>query len=150
MKDVLLSIFQDANEKFIKNDMSLIVTNVNERTLCGALSQHLVRSLRKSKLLGYYVDVEYNRNLGKVKTIIDKDFKTVTINCDIIIHSRGEIPKKDNLLAIEMKKSYSSDFDKQNDKDRLIALTKDSYDDVWSFDGVTLPEHVCGGSVLEF
>ncbi len=24
-----------------------------------------------------------------------------------------------------------------------MALTKDSYEDIWSFDGKTLPEHVC-------
>lgn len=34
--------------------------------------------------------------------------------------------------------------EKENDKARLVALTKDSYDGVWSFDGKTLPEHVCG------
>ena len=34
-------------------------------------------------------------------------------------------------------------LEKQSDKERLKALTKDSFDDVWSFDGTTLPEHVC-------
>lgn len=34
--------------------------------------------------------------------------------------------------------------EKENDKARLVALTKDSYDGVWSFDGKTLPEYVCG------
>lgn len=23
-------------------------------------------------------------------------------------------------------------------------MTKDSYDDIWSYDGIVLPEHVCG------
>ena len=43
-----------------------------------------------------------------------------------------------------MKKSYRPVKEKENDKARLVALTKDSYDEVWSFDGKTLPEHVCG------
>jgi hypothetical protein len=43
-----------------------------------------------------------------------------------------------------MKKASAPENEKQNDKLRLMALTKDSYDDVWSFDGKTLPEHVCG------
>ena len=68
----------------------------------------------------------------------------VTIICDLIVHSRGEIVEKDNLIALEMKKSYRPMKEKENDKARLVALTKDSYDGVWSFDGKTLPEHVCG------
>ena len=51
--------------------------------------------------------------------------------------------RQDNLIAIEMKKSNRKESDKQSDRNRLIALTKDSYDGVWSFDGKTLPEHVC-------
>lgn len=51
--------------------------------------------------------------------------------------------EQDNLIAIEMKKSNAPEEEKQNDKDRLKALTKDSFDDIWSFDGTTLPEHVC-------
>ena len=62
---------------------------------------------KKSKYSEYYVDVEYNRNNGHVKTI-------------------------------RLKK------EKEDDRARLTALTRDSYDGVWSFDGKTLPEHVCG------
>ena len=32
---------------------------------------------------------------------------------------------------------------KDADRNRLIALTKDSFNNMWSFDGETLPEHVC-------
>ena len=38
----------------------------------------------------YYVDVEYNRNKGKIKTIIDDNENVININCYLIIHSRGE------------------------------------------------------------
>ena len=43
-----------------------------------------------------------------------------------------------------MKKAYRKVCEKERDKARLVALTKDSYDEIWSFDGKTLPEHVCG------
>lgn len=43
-----------------------------------------------------------------------------------------------------MKKREARDEDKENDRERLRALTKTTYDDVWSYDGVILPEHVCG------
>lgn len=42
-----------------------------------------------------------------------------------------------------MKKHTRPKKDKDNDRLRLIALTKDSYDDIWSYDGTVLPEHVC-------
>ena len=42
-----------------------------------------------------------------------------------------------------MKKSNRSKKEKDADKKRLKALTKNSFDDLWSFDGTSLPEHVC-------
>ena len=51
--------------------------------------------------------------------------------------------EQDNLIAIEMKKATAPRADKEKDRERLIALTKDSFDDVWSFGGKALPEHVC-------
>ena len=104
----------------------------------------LHHAVQKSGYNDYYVDVEYNRNAGKLKTIINNDFCITNITCDLIVHSRGENIKQDNLIAIEMKKHTATREEKQNDINRLIALTKDSYDDVWSYDGKTLPEHVCG------
>ena len=87
--------------------------------------------------------MEYNRNNGKIKTIKNSKEEIITINCDLIIHSRGEIIEQDNLLALEMKKSTAPKEEKLKDKERLMALTKDTFDDVWPFDGKTLPEHVC-------
>lgn len=42
-----------------------------------------------------------------------------------------------------MKKSSRPDNEKDSDRERLSCLTKSSYDDIWSYDGITLPEHVC-------
>ena len=141
-------LFESANANLIEQDHALFTSKVNERTVCGALMSHL-RDLIKddNKYDGYYVDTEYNRNKGRIKTIVKTikgpDLSVIRINCDLIIHSRGERPGQDNLLAVEMKKSYRSRKEKDEDRNRLIALTKDSFDDVWSFDGHTLPEHVC-------
>ena len=144
----LKKLFEVANATLLEQDYALFTSKVNERTVCGALMSHL-RDLTKedNKYDGYYVDTEYNRNKGQIKTIIKTikgpDLSVIRINCDLIIHSRGERPEQDNLLAVEMKKSYRSQKAKDEDRNRLIALTKDSFDDVWSFDGHTLPEHVC-------
>lgn len=144
----LKQIFLKANKRLLKNDLELFLNQVSERTLCGALKQHLDFYIHKTNYRDYYVDVKYNRNKnGKIKTCcpFDEDGipTPVTINCDLIVHSRGNNIEQDNLIAVEMKKSNRPKKEKNDDRRRLIALTKDSYDDVWSYDGVTFPEHVC-------
>ncbi|MGI2295434.1 hypothetical protein [Paenibacillus sp. GXUN7292] len=136
-------IFEKANKTFLNNEVDLILSGVSERTLCGSLMRYLQEEIKETNYSKYHVDVEYNRNKGKVKTIIDQNIEVIPINCDIIVHSRGEIPEQDNLIAIEMKKSTNRNSEKIKDKNRLIALTKDTFDNVWSFDGTSLPEHVC-------
>ena len=68
----------------------------------------------------------------------------VPIQCDLIVHSRGKNIENDNLIAIEMKKSTRPKSEFIDDRKRLRALTKESYDDIWSNDGIALPELVCG------
>ena len=148
MIERLIDIFENSNNQFLSKDMSLIKSEVSERTLCGALMQHLSRNLYGTEFEKYHVDVEYNRNKNGtlktcIKTITGLLDEIITINCDLIVHSRGEIVEQDNLIAIEMKKSNRPPDEKDKDRYRLMALTKDSYDEIWSFDGKTLPEHVC-------
>lgn len=42
-----------------------------------------------------------------------------------------------------MKKEYRNEEEKQQDRNRLIALTSPSYNDTWVFNGTDLPEFVC-------
>ena len=45
-------------------------TQVSERTLCGALMIEIHEELKRTKFSDYFVDVEYNRNIGgKLKTL---------------------------------------------------------------------------------
>ncbi|MDD4773314.1 MAG: hypothetical protein PHZ09_06870 [Eubacteriales bacterium] len=142
--DEMRNLFEVANNSFLTEDVELIDSKVSERTLCGTLMSYIRDLIRNDPdYSGYFVDVEYNRNKGKVKTIIEKDLHVITINCDLILHSRGQHSEQDNLIAIEMKKSNRPKHEKTKDRNRLIALTKNSYDDIWSFDGKTLPEYVC-------
>lgn len=139
-------IFDLANSKFLSKELSLIESDVSERCICARLKGYLEKEIEKySKYKKYHVDVEYNRNAGHVKTIINSDFKVIQVTCDLIIHSRGEDEKNDNLIALEMKKSYQSEEKKNADRERLIALTRsEKNNDVWSFDGKTFPRYVCG------
>lgn len=141
---ILKRLFVKANRSFLRTDKNLIKDDVAERTMCGSLKSHLEKELIKQNIKGYYVDVEYNRNNGKVKTILDDNYEIVKIQCDLIIHSRGENINQDNLLEIEMKKSYRSEESKNSDRIRLRALTKSTYDnDIWAYDGISFPKHVC-------
>lgn len=142
-----IAFFEAANNRFVTGNLELFSDNLSERTMCGCLSQILYEDLKGTSYSDYYVDVEYNRNDGKIKTILDGNLKIVTINCDLIIHSRRKNLYKDNLLALEMKKSERAEEDKKNDRERLVALTKTSYDDTYTVNGTTLPEHVCGYSL---
>jgi hypothetical protein len=144
----MVLIFHEANSKFLSKNTVLFTTEVSERTLCGALMIAINSEIKKgfdrlNRYRNYFVDVEYNRNGGIVKTIINDDLKIVPINCDLILHSRGHHKWQDNLIAIEMKKVNRPEIEKLNDRNRLMALTRLT-DGVWSADGLTLPEHVCG------
>ena len=144
----LVELFENANNMLVENDRDLFVSNVNERTLCGALMAHFQGLTRNDPSFdGYYTDVEYNRNQGRIKTLVQKgsspELRIIRINCDLILHSRGRHPEQDNLIAVEMKKSSRPEREKESDRERLVALTADSFDNVWAFDGHSLPEHVC-------
>ncbi len=96
MLDELINIFEKSNKMLITNDNYLFTTNVSERTLCGALMLHLNELIKQTKYRDYHVDVEYNRNAGGKlktinKTICGQDNKVISINCDLIVHSRGFI-----------------------------------------------------------
>ena len=140
--DEMVQYFEQANLQFINEERNLLISQVSERSLCGALMLKMHQCLPE-KYSNYHVDVEYNRNQGDLKTIVEDDFSIINITCDLIVHSRGENVQQDNLICLEMKKSNRPVEEKNKDRERVRVLTKDSYDDVWSHDGVTLPEHVC-------
>ncbi len=137
-------VFEAASRAFLKKQAGNIAFGISERNLCGALMLELRKVLDKSIYRNYYVDVEYNRNVGgRLKTYLNNDYIPVNITCDLIVHSRGENMEQDNLIAIEMKRSNRPVNERDADRTRLKCLTKDSFNDVWSFDGVAHPEHVC-------
>jgi len=145
MEELLNKIFKESTDLFFLEEVDNILNDVNERNLCGRLVIYMNEKVKENSIAGYYINPEYNRKQdGQVKTILDDEMNVININCDIIVHSRGKNIQQDNLIAVEMKKSYRPMKEKISDRKRLRTLTKDSYDDIWSYDGITLPEHVCG------
>lgn len=130
---------------FFEREQSALIQGVNERSSCARLAGYMQAIATDAGVDRYFADTEYNRKQGgQVKTILGNQMTVITINADLILHSRGENVAEDNLIAVEMKKSTRSQADKDADRDRLRAMTKSSYDGIWSNDGTTHPEHVCG------
>lgn len=141
----LTKIFEMANDSFLSSSQKLILNDVDERCLCSELKIFLQQQLSGTKYRHYHVDNEYNRNGGHIKTTINGNMQEIIVRCDLIVHSRGEKDSQDNLIALEMKKSYQDSHSKNKDRDRLCALTKSKHDpDTYSYDGKTFPKHVCG------
>lgn len=141
----LKKIFSRALENFISSESHNIANGTSERNLCARLAMFLEAEAASSNVTGYYADAEYNRKQeGRVKTILDDNMIEIPITCDLILHSRGESILEDNLIAIEMKRSTHSGEATESDRRRLRAMTKSSYDDIWSADGIAHPEDVCG------
>lgn len=147
----LVTLFESSIKNVAKKDKELFIKKCSERTICGALMLQLNNKIKSTPFREYYSDVEYNRNVGgkvktingNLKTILIDELTPVKINCDLILHSRGKKILQDNLIAIEMKKFNRSATEKDKDRVRLMALTRNSYDGVWSADGKVFPEHVC-------
>jgi hypothetical protein len=139
----LTDLFKESVNTFFAKETTNILSGVSERSLCSRLAMYLEDNFSRFSITGNYnADTEYNRKQnGEVKTILDDQMQVIVISCDLLVHSRGmEVP--DNLITIEMKKSHRPEAEKQSDKNRLRAMTKKQ--DVYSTDGQTNPEHVCG------
>lgn len=143
---VLDEIVDKSLDEFFLREAEVIVEQVAERNNCARLGIYLQQQAHNFGLTKYFADAEYNRKQGgQVKTIFGSDMKGVTIQCDLILHSRGESKVEDNLIAFEMKKAERSPQEKDADRERLRVMTNKSYGkNTWSNDGTTHPEHVCG------
>ena len=143
-QEAMYSLFQGALRTFLIEDAANIRNNISERNLCSRLAMQFQQLLPSYNLKAYYADTEYNRKQeGKIKTIVLGDTRVIRVTCDLIVHSRGE-QGRDNLIAIEMAKPDKTAEQIDSDRMRLMALTKRSFDDVSSYDGVAHPAHVCG------
>lgn len=100
----LRRVFDRSLRVFLEDDLENILNGVSERNLCQRLSMPMERLAHDAGFREYRADVKYNRaNDGRLKTIAGENFETVTITCDLILHSRGRVADRDNLIAIEMK-----------------------------------------------
>lgn len=118
----LIDIFEKAKNEFLEKEKTIIKNDTNERTLTQRLAFYLELQLRKNiKYENYSVDCEYNRKEEDIKRLkFGKNTDKKEIYPDIIVHQRKI---KNNLIAIEMKKTTSRNTDKIKDIEKLEALT---------------------------
>jgi hypothetical protein len=116
-----------ALDALVKNDLFLLQTDVNERSVSHRLAEYL-----QGFFPSWHVDCEYNRDHDRKKELtyplpsepIDS-LRARTVFPDIIIHCRNTTH---NLLVIEMKKDANSDRDEEEkDKNKLRAFLKPPY-----------------------
>ena len=122
LTEELIDIFEKAKNEFLEKEKTIIKNDTNERTLTQRLAFYLELQLRKNiKYENYSVDCEYNRKEEDIKRLkFGKITDKKEIYPDIIVHQRKI---KNNLIAIEMKKTTSKNTDKIKDIEKLEALT---------------------------
>ena len=139
------NLVENSLRNLISNEWGYIKSGVHERSVCGRLGTLLESDVKSFGLHGYFADIEYNRMLDNdLKLIMDENGNPAKINADLIVHGRTALPEDDNLIAVEMKKSYRSVDDKTKDRKRLISLTTPASDDDWFYDEERRPKFVAG------
>ncbi len=146
MHERLRAVFERSFSHFLERETLNILNGTAERNLCACWAPLLEQAAIEGGFRGYRGDADYNRmQNGRVKVMLaDNLLHEVPIVCDLILHSRGEIPACDNLIAIEMKRSTRPEHEKGSDRLRLRILTRSSFDGMGPVDEHTLPEYVCG------
>lgn len=102
MEELLIDLFDESTDIFLEDEVENILDDIAERNLCGRLAIYVTQKLAENNITGYYADPEYNRKQGgQVKTILDDEMNVVTIQCDLIVHSRGRNIEQDNLIVLK-------------------------------------------------
>ena len=110
--DPIRQYVQRAVDEVYKNDKSLIVRDVNERSIVFRFGLYLYEILKFTEFKDYDIDVEYNRNGNEPKRLPNHKNGTYP---DFIIHKR-EV-NTNNLLVLEFKTEWYKN--QKADKDKI-------------------------------
>ncbi len=103
---MLKEVFNRALDAFLQKDNILFDRGLHEQTLVARLGYHLQYFVdREYSLRRYFVDVEYNRAHGGVR----KQMRGGShVFVDLVVHGRGLLGHRENILCLEMKKRHSA------------------------------------------
>ena len=127
--DLLLVLYNAFIEVFDQH-RALFEYKVSERDVCAHILSAIERAMdmRDYWFNDYFVDVEYNRGPQSHPKMAMMRGRRLNVVPDIVIHGRGDKGPLENLLCVEVKKSWASGSAKSDDKRRLEAFTM-RYDD---------------------
>lgn len=105
----LKTLVQRAIVTFLARDSQLFELKADEWSMAHRLAVYL-----EQEIAGWDVDCEYNKQArkGNAKTNAMTGHDTQRTRPDIILHHRGKVAKKHNLLIIEIKRSQLADDQK--------------------------------------
>ncbi len=100
---------------FYRRDRRLFDLNADEWTIAHRLAVYL-----EQEISGWHVDCEYNTQArrGNTKTNASTGRRTQRTRPDIILHHRGNLLRRHNLLIVEIKRSEVADDAKVNEATR--------------------------------
>lgn len=108
---------KQAMKQLYDKDKILLNDNVSERCLVYNFARHLERTLKETPYKNLYIDLEYNRNCGRMKSIKGQR----TSYPDLIVHERGTY--NNNAIVIEFKKwNNKSKKVLKKDREKLKAF----------------------------
>ena len=121
-KDQVIDILEQTKGRFLENEVSLLVSDANERSLTHKFAEYMQTVIGHE----WSVDCEYNRSgsdpkkIDELRRIVGNntttyETKSKTIYPDIIVHRRGK--QGPNLLVIEAKKDATT-------KERELDIAK--------------------------
>ena len=120
--DQVIDILEQTKERFLENEVSLLASDANERSLTHKFAEHMQTIIGRE----WSIDCEYNRfgsdpkKIDELKRIVGENTTTYetkprTVYPDIIVHRRGE--QGPNLLVVEAKKDATA-------KERELDIAK--------------------------
>ncbi len=103
----LQNLIEEAIANFNQFESYLIKNDLSERCICAKFASYVEKIIAQSEFNEYLVDVEYNRGYNG-KDFYPNMLYGRKIVVDLIVHKRAydDIRGYDNLICIEMKKSY--------------------------------------------
>ena len=117
-------IIDGAIDDLLNLDYDLFNLRVSEQCLCARLCHYVqIRANNDPELSHHIADVEFNRNVGGIRKRMQGG-QAITV--DLVLHGRGRaaVQGRENVLALEMKKSSGRHDVYLADRTRLINLTQ--------------------------
>lgn len=121
MRNIIFDLLENALEEFYAKEQRNLELDIHEIAHGHRLALYFEKQIREydevhqEKLFeNYYVDIEFNRTEGgAVKTVVYNGELHET-RCDILLHSKGNVPDRENLLIIELKKEHSTNKEQED------------------------------------